>query len=47
MYLAFLDTSHVSYELLYNYSTKKTEGNGQELEEWHCITNCDICGCVT
>jgi hypothetical protein len=26
---------------------KKTEENGQELEEWGCITNCDICGCVT
>ena len=24
---------HVLYGLLYNYSTKKMEGNGQELEE--------------
>ena len=47
MYLALLHTLNVSYGLLYNYYTKKTEGNGQELEEWGCITNCDICGCVT
>ena len=47
MYLALLHSSHALGRLIYIYCTKKTEGNGQELEEWGCITNCDVGGCVT
>ena len=47
MYLAFLHILNVSYRLLYKYSTKKTEGIGQELKKWDCITKCDVSGCVT